>query len=143
MNTKLLNLTVPHKIFFSNLFYMVIFLFLSAILHGGGHGSSVPFAVFFAPFLMDIYSGNYEQNIYPFFQMPIYCIVCLLFYYEKMDKRFAILIPTLHFICSIIAVFVFNKFHISHSHYYFFAFSNFIMLFYWRRFLFYSKISKT
>jgi hypothetical protein len=114
--------------------FLILFLTLSLLFWGAGHGSAVPFVVFFSPFLTSFFKGNqYSGNVFLLLQMPLYCWFWWVFYKCKINQKYLLSLPIFHLVAAIIAVF-FAGINLSHRYYYWFLVSNIIMYSYWRRY---------
>jgi hypothetical protein len=116
--------------------YLVLFLVLSLLFWGAGHGSAVPFVVFFSPFLTSFFRGNeYDGNTFLLLQMPLYCWIWWVFYKQKINQKYLLILPVFHLAMAVIAVFLTGN-HLSDRYYYWFFAANFIMYPYWRSYFF-------
>lgn len=111
--------------------YLVLFLVLSLLFWGAGHGSAVPFVVFFSPFLTSFFRGNeYDGNVFLLLQMPLYCWIWWVFYKKFFNLNYLFSLPAIHIFAAIIAIFLSGR-HVSDSYYYWFFISILLMCPYW------------
>lgn len=123
------------KIITLHIFYFVMFVILSVLFWGAGHGSAVPFVVFFAPFVTSFFESE-DVNFFSamlLLQMPIYCGVWWIFYAKNIRKEYLLALPVFHFCMAVVAIF-FSTVSLSDRYYYWFFVSVLIMLFYWRKY---------
>lgn len=119
-----------------HLLYSILFLGLSLLFWGAGHGSAVPFVVFFSPFLISFFNGNeYQVSVLFISQMPFYCVIWWVFYRGNFHIKYLAILPVLHFVAAVIAVF-FSGVNLSDRYYYWFFFTLMIMYPYWSRYFF-------
>jgi hypothetical protein len=131
----MIDMRYEFRIMLWHIFYIFLFAVLSLFFWGAGHGSAVPFVVFFAPFVIDFFTKNWTDLhvIAALFQMPVYCFILWIFHKRKLDQRYLFILPTIHFLSAVNAIF-FSGLNLSDRYYYWFFASILIMFFYWKKY---------